>query len=266
MSFSSLKLAYFSPTGTTKRVLEGIAEGIGIEPVEHLNMTLPEAAEKPLVDFSNDLALIGSPVYAGRLPAHVVNRFKKFQAKNTKAVVVVVYGNRAYEDALLELTNLAKEVGFIPIAAGAFIGEHSFSTQDVPIAAGRPDKKDLEKAVEFGRKIKQRISDLGSSDAAVALEVPGNIPYKDPMQSVEGAPMTVADICVTCGTCAAVCPTGAITVNDTVETDTSLCTKCHACVRECPTHARIMDLPFIKKIAAMLNETCSRRKEPEVFV
>ncbi|MGB6068561.1 MAG: EFR1 family ferrodoxin [Desulfomonilaceae bacterium] len=265
MSISSLKLAYFSPTGTTKKVLEAIAEGIGIEPVEHLSLTSPDAATKPFGNFTDELVVIGAPVYSGRLPEDAVKRFKHFLAQDTKAVIVVLYGNRDYEDALLELTHLSKELGFIPIAAAAFIGEHSFSTRDVPIAAGRPDKEDLKKAVAFGRTIKQRISDHESSDATVSLKVPGNFPYKDRMPLVEGAARTLADICATCGTCAGVCPTGAITVNGTVETDPNLCTKCCACVKECPTHARIMDIPFIKKIAARLNENCSHRKEPEVF-
>jgi ferredoxin len=265
MSFSSMKLAYFSPTGTTKKVLEAIAEGIGIEPVEHLSMTSHYSAAKPLGNFTDELVVIGAPVYVGRLPADAVERFKQFRAQHTRAVLVVVYGNRDYEDALLELTDLSKELGFIPIAAAAFIGEHSFSTSDVPVAAGRPDKEDLERAVAFGLTIKQRISDIGSSDATVSLRVPGNFPYKDRMPSVDGAARTLADICTTCGTCAEVCPKGAITVNAAVETDPNLCIKCCACVKECPTHARIMDIPHIKKIAAWLNENYSHRKEPEVF-
>jgi ferredoxin/flavodoxin len=265
MSFSSLKLAYFSPTGTTKKVLEGIAKGIGIKPVEHLSMTSHDAATKPLGNFTDELVVIGAPVYAGRLPDDAVKRFRHFRAQDTRAVLVVVYGNRDYEDALLELTHLSKELGFIPIAAAAFIGEHSFSTRDVPIAAGRPDKKDLEMAVAFGRTIKERISDPGPSDATVSLKVPGNFPYKDRVPVVEGAARTLADICTACGTCAEVCPKGAITVNATVETDPNLCIKCCACVKECPTHARIMDIPFIKEKAAWLNENYSYRKEPEYF-
>ena len=213
MNFSSLTLAYFSPTGTTKKVLEGIAEGIGIEPVEHLSMTSHDAATKPLGNFTDELVLIGAPVYAGRLPEDAVKRFRHFRAQDTRAVIVVVYGNRDFEDALLELTHLSKELGFIPIAAGAFIGEHSFSTIDMPIAAGRPDKKDLERAVAFGLTIKQKISDLGSSDATVSLEVPGNFPYKDRVPLVEGAARTLTDICTACGTCAEVCPKGAIGAN-----------------------------------------------------
>jgi ferredoxin len=266
MYFSPLKLAYFSPTGTTKKVLEAIAKGIGIEPVEHLCMTSPNAVMKTHGNFKDELVVIGAPVYAGRLPQDAVKRFKSFRAQDTRAILVVVYGNRDYEDSLLELTHLSKELGFIPVAAAAFIGEHSFSTKDVPIGSGRPDNKDLEKAVAFGRTIKQRLSDLCSLDTTVfSLQVPGNFPYKDSMPQIEGAARTLADICTTCGTCAEVCPKGAITVSAAVETDPNLCIKCCACVKECPTEARIMDIPFIKKIAGWLSENYAHRKEPELF-
>lgn len=265
MSATSLKLAYFSPTGTTRKILEGIAKGIGIEPIEHLSMTSPDAAEKPVGNFTDELVVIGAPVYAGRLPEDAVKRFRRFRARGTQAVLVVVFGNREYEDALLELFNLSKELGFVPIAAAAFIGEHSFSTPDVPIAQGRPDKEDLDRAVAFGSTVKHRLEDLASPDSSVPLQVPGNFPYRDGMPPVEGAARTLVDNCTACGACAEVCPTGAITVNATVETDPNLCIKCCACVKECPTQARIMDIPFIKKIAARLNENYSHRKEPEIF-
>jgi ferredoxin len=266
MKFSSVKLAYFSPTGTTKKILEGIAEGIGIEHVEHVSMTLPDATTKPFENLREELVVIGSPVYAGRLPDDTVNRFKRFQAYNTLAVLVVVYGNREFEDALLELYHVSKELGFIPISGAAFIGEHSFSTDDVPIATGRPDKEDIDKAIVFGKAIKQKISDIQSFDAITPFKVPGNYPYKDGMIPIPGSPMTLDDICNTCGSCAVVCPKAAITVNTVVTTDQSLCIKCCACVKECPTNARIMDVPFIKKIAETLSVNCSQRKEPEVFL
>lgn len=67
----------------------------------------------------------------------------------------VMYGNREYEDALLELNNIVVEAGFQPVAGGAFIDEHSFENDSTPIAKGRPDIKDLQKATEFGRTIRK---------------------------------------------------------------------------------------------------------------
>ena len=84
------------------------------------------------------MTILSAPVYAGRLPIEAVRRLRRIKAGEAPAVVVVVYGNRAYEDALLELQDLAGEQGFRPIAAGAFIGEHSYSTTGSPSpTAGR---------------------------------------------------------------------------------------------------------------------------------
>jgi flavodoxin len=183
MDVSSLKLVYFSPTGTTKKILEGIAKGTGIENIEHVSMTLPDAVTKPIESFTDELVIIGAPVYAGRLPADAVKRFKRFKAKSTPAVIVVVYGNREYEDALLELTNLSKDFGFIPVSGGAFIGEHSYSTEDLPIANGRPDETDIKKATKFGEAIMQKINEMKTLGDVSPLKVPGNFPYKEGMPS-----------------------------------------------------------------------------------
>ena len=92
--------------------------------------------------------------------------------------MVVVYGNREYEDALLELKNLAIEQGFSRVAAGAFIGEHSYSRDSTPIAVGRPDEADLNKAKEFGERVLKKLLDNRELDHLPTLEVPGNFPIK----------------------------------------------------------------------------------------
>jgi len=266
MNISSVKLVYFSPTGTTRKILEGIASGTGIEAIEHINMTLPEEAEKTISSFTDELVVIGAPVYAGRLPADAVKRLQHCKGKRTPAILVVVYGNRAYEDALLELVNVSTERGFIPVSGGAFIGEHSFSTQELPIANERPDTQDMEKAAAFGAAVMQKLSDIQTLDDISSLKVPGNFPYKDGPAFPPLSPSTREDICTVCGVCADVCPTAAITVNDAVRTDASRCIKCCACIKECPENARVMDDEGLKGIAKWLHENFSQRKEPEWFV
>ena len=103
MVIKQVKLIYFSPTGTTRKVLESIAKGIGVEDVEHIDLTLPDGAQQTITCFSDELAIIGAPVYGGRLPVDAISRFKQLKASKTFAVVIVVYGNREFEDALLEL-------------------------------------------------------------------------------------------------------------------------------------------------------------------
>ena len=109
MEVKQVKLIYFSPTGTTQKVLESIAKGITVEDVEHINLTLPEGAQQTIPPFSDELVIMGAPVYGGRLPVDAINRFKQLRASKTLAILIVVYGNREFEDALLELKNLAIE-------------------------------------------------------------------------------------------------------------------------------------------------------------
>ena len=220
MNIDLITLVYFSPTKTTMKILEGIAAGIGVERVERLDLTTPESAAQKYPRFHETLAVIGVPVYGGRVPLDAVDRLRKIRADGVPAVIVVVYGNRAFEDALLELKDISSEVGFRPIAGGAFIGEHSFSNPDTPIAAGRPDAEDLAKTREFGRMIWEKMtSPKGGVSAVPPLTVPGDFPYKERPQPARIVPVTLETLCTTCGTCAEVCPTAAVTVDGRVVTD-----------------------------------------------
>ncbi len=264
MDVKQLKLIYFSPTGTTQKILESIAEGIAVEDVEQINLTPPEGARQTISPFSDELVVIGAPVYGGRLPVEAVNRFKQLKAGKTLAIIIVVYGNREFEDSLLELKNLAIELGFTPVAGGAFIGEHSFATEDLPIANGRPDGRDVQKAMEFGAKIKAKLAALSSPDAQMDLEIPGRFPYESKVLDLTAAPVT-KETCTVCGICADVCPTSAISINESVTTDAELCIRCSACIKHCPEDARSWEDGMMKKIMTWLNENCGARKEPQIF-
>jgi ferredoxin/flavodoxin len=266
MDVKQVKLIYFSATGTTRKVLTSVAEGIAIEDVEHIDLTLPEEAQQTIPPFSDELVIIGAPVYGGRLPVDAIDRFKQLKANNTLAVLIVVYGNREFEDALLELKKLAIELGFNPIAGGAFIGEHSFATTDVPIANGRPDSLDVQQAMDFGSKIIGNVTALQSPEAQMELDVPGRFPYEARgVRSMAVSPVTKEDTCTICGTCASVCPKAAISINGSVVTQIELCIRCCACIKNCPTGARVMEDSMWKTIASWLNENCSARKEPQFF-
>lgn len=277
MNVNSAVLAYFSPTSTTKNILGKISEGMGFDTVDVVDFTLSKNPDISCIESqkaSSQIAVLGAPVYGGRLPLEAVNRFKLLKGDNRPAVVVVTYGNRAYEDALLELKDLALELGFKPIAAAAFIGEHSFSTKKTPIAVGRPDADDINKAFEFGKNIKDKLSALQSSKEQIAefdkmagdLKIPGNFPYKERHASPPIAPITDEDTCVKCGVCAEMCPTDAVTVGDTVETKAELCLRCCACIKNCPTGAREMVNPKMIEIAQWLNTNFSARKEIETYL
>ena len=90
-------------------------------------------------------AFIAVPVYAGRVAPIALQRIRRLKGENAPVVLVAVYGNRDYEDALVELRDETTCLGFTPLAAGAFIGEHSYSRPGMPVAEGRPDANDLKR-------------------------------------------------------------------------------------------------------------------------
>jgi len=266
MDINTAKLIYFSPTGTTKKVLEGILQGIGIDATEHIDLTPSKAKALEVAEMQNELALIGVPVYGGRVPLDAIERFQQLNANDTPAVIIVLYGNREFEDALIELRDLATKAGFRPIAGGAFIGEHSLANDKFLIANGRPDEEDIKKAKEFGKMIREKLEDITKFDDMPLLQVSGDYPYKERVVRSGVSPVTQEDLCIKCGTCATVCPIAAINVGDTVLTDSDACIRCCACVKECPEEARIMTDPGVEKLAEWLATNCGKRKEPEIFI
>jgi ferredoxin len=234
---------------------------------EDLDLTGAEAGAPSAVG-AGLLAVFGVPVYAGRLPATAVDRLRRIKGAGGPAVLVVVYGNRAYEDALLELRDLAVELGFTPLAAGAFVGEHSFSAATTPIAPGRPDADDLRAAREFGLAVAAKLAGLADVAACPPLAVPGNRPYREAGLSGGVSPEVDAALCQGCGLCADICPVAAVRLDEegVVTTDASACIRCCACVKACPTRARHMTHPAMLEIAQRLAANCRERREPEIFL
>lgn len=265
MKIESIGLLYFSPTHTTRKLIEGIAQGMKASAVQCYDLTLPCANDEKSHSFVEDVVIIGSPVYSGRLPALVQSRLGKMKGNGRPAVIVVVYGNRAYEDALIELRDVAIEMGFRPIAAGSFIGEHSYSTPDLPIAAGRPDEEDLSAARRFGGAICDKLlSD--DSRPAERLGVPGNVPYKE-VRSLSGVVPSVNEaLCSRCGECARLCPSAAIDKSAPMHTAGDRCIRCCACVKACSRKARALDDPRVRQVAEWLQAQFSSRKEPEIYL
>jgi ferredoxin len=266
MNIDTVRLVYFSPTGTTKSVLAGITRGLQPETIEHLDLTPPDARTRTIAEMHSELALIGAPVYGGRLPPEAAQRLRRIRGNDTPVVVVVVYGNREYEDALLELNDLVKEAGFVPIAGGAFVGEHSFDSEEMPIASGRPDDQDLKKATEFGKAIREKVHGTAALNEMPPLKVPGDFPYKEWSKWPDVSPTTQEAICIRCEACIAACPTAAITMNETLITSTEACIVCCACTRACPTGARVAEHPRIRQSQEWLSTHCRQRKEPETFL
>lgn len=261
MNIQKVKLIYYSPTGTSEKIVKAIQKGIGVD-YDIIDLTLPDSEMKTYNLKETDLAIIAAPVYSGRVAPTAVNRISKLRGENTPTVLVAVYGNRAFEDALVELRDITEPNGFKAVAAGAFIGEHSFDAPETPIATGRPDVEDVKKAVEFGEKIKLMLNKTDYTEP----EIPGNHPYREGGKAGGRAPETDPETCILCGMCARVCPTGCVTVIDIVETDKEKCTACAACVKNCPTGARHWENEGILKAAKWLATEHGARREPEFFL
>jgi len=283
LNIKSVKLVTFSPTGNSKKVAEAIAKAIQT-PIEHVDLTTPNAKYQKFKEFQNELAIITSPVYVGRVPYEAAFRLRRLKANNTPAVLVITYGNRAYEDTLIELSDIVSEVGFKPIAACAFIGEHSFSIPEMPTAHGRPDVEDLAKAEMFGKEVREKIEGIDNIEGLTPVKVPGKNPYTlrasryDPGDLLMG-PRTDEELCTKCGTCAKVCPTNAVIIKNVfsnpspragvstqiVSNDEDSCIWCCACVKNCPNGARVMR-PRMLQVTESLSKNNPEWKEPETYL
>ncbi|MCE0495964.1 EFR1 family ferrodoxin [Vibrio salinus] len=264
MNINNVKLVYFSPTGTNEAILKSIAGGLAVDDVETVNLTRESSLEHETLEFNEDVVILAAPVYAGRIPLTAIERFMKIKANHSLAIVVVVYGNRAYDDALLELKDLAVDVGFRVIAGAAFIGEHSFSSGEFPVADNRPDDQDIREAINFGYRIKEKILTLDTIRDAKEFEVPGHYPYQERSPSMHISPVSNEN-CEGCGLCVELCPTSAIYIDDVAISDSEMCILCSACIKGCPEKARFWESDNILEKARYLTENCSERKEPEVF-
>ena len=258
----NLKLLYFSATENTKQFIRTIAGAIS-EDYKEYDITAAKK-RKEIPNFNeNDLLIVGSPVYGGRIPELLTEYFKKVKGANTPAAFVVSYGNRDYDDALLELKDIFEDNDFIGIAAGAFVGEHSNSKE---IAGERPDQSDFKSAEDFGRQIKRKVEATAELKSYAELEVRGDYPYKERHESPDFAPKT-ADSCIECAVCAENCPVSAISFDNFSDINESKCISCCSCIQKCPVDAKSMDHPHFKEVTDYLIENFSdQRKEAEIFI
>ena len=272
MQFKTVWAVYYSGSGSTRRLLRGMAEAAGealMLPVRELDYSRPEAREKSYCFTQTDLVFWGSPTYAGRLP-NVLLPFLRgnFTGGGAAAVAVVLYGNRSYDDALKELCEVLTGNGFLAAAGAAVTAEHAFAPA---LAHGRPNAEDRAAAAEFARKTALT---LREREHIIPVMVPGREPIGayytplgldgEPARFLKAKPKTDPEQCTRCGLCAAVCPMGSIPREEPTEC-TGICIKCQGCIRECPAGAKYFDDEAFLSHRAMLEQNYIRRRENEFY-
>ena len=245
---------YFSPTGNSEKSVMAIANAIS-DDVKVVD--LAASAEAPQIQFgADDLVIIGGPVYGGRIVKAAMARMNGLKGNGTPCIIVASYGNRHYDDALVEMQDVFTEAGFIIAGAAAPIGRHTFGE----IQVDRPNADDLAETAEFANKVMEKIA--SGADIA-AFEIPGNRPYKDGGNGGKFRPLT-SDDCVNCGLCKKKCPMAAIAEdNKTINDD--LCISCFRCIRKCPVKAKNLDTPAYNSFAEGFTEKLKERRENEFY-
>ena len=266
---------YFSATGSTRRVVCRLAREVsrllGI-PCHEEDLTPPDARLKSRKYREGDLVVFGLPVHRGRVPQHMLPCLRSIQGGGALAVPVVLYGNRSYGDALIELRQLLEADGFWPVAAGAFIGQHALSDR---LGKDRPDKTDMDRADRMAAAIVEKLRSSAPQELLQPLEVRGRDlirPYFQPVGrtgrriALQKIRPHAADHCTGCGLCVRQCPMGALSLVEGRPQVAGRCIRCTACVRHCPSGAMVFDDPDYLFYIRQLEEQYPLRQEPSVFV
>lgn len=271
MLIDSITLIYFSPTGTTKKIINSIIKGMEMSNNQIIDLTFPEERNTSIPPINGDMVLIGVPVYEEKIPEIIYEVLTNLKGNGKPIILVGVYGNIGDGIVLNELDFIAKDSGFKVVAASSFIGEHSFSTDEIPIAKNRPNNEDLKKAEEFGKSIiekMKRINDLKD----ISLKIPkGKLPLmakivpKNSARLFTKTPIADLNICTHCNICVNLCPCGAIN-KENLEINEEQCLRCFSCVKRCPKNARkIIYTPrlLVSKVLKMKNKVVN---EPKIYL
>lgn len=250
-----LNVMYFSPTKSSETIAKKVASGMGLDYKEY-NLTYDRSVDKKQFG-ENDILIVSIPVHGGRVPELLIDTLKQIKGNDSYFLPIINYGNRAFEDSLIELNDIFTSNGFITVGYGIFISEHSYSNK---YAGGRPDEDDLRNSEEFGKKIYDRILKSSDKHNIFVEEIPGSRPYKERAEKIAWGPVA-SDKCIFCGECISLCPVDAINHLNPKKTDYDKCIHCCACIKGCSENAKRNEGEFFDKIVNLLDAKAIERKE-----
>jgi len=264
---------YYSATGVTEKTVAFIAGELAEKldvPMERISFTVPAQREREYHFTPEDLVVVGTPTYAGKMPNKLLPDFQtKLHGGGASAVAVVTFGNRSYDNSLAELCAVLEADGFHTVSAAAFVGRHAFTDE---LAYGRPNWGDQQDAKRFAKQTADKVKALSAPPAPIPVPGDAAAPYYvpkgtdgEPAKFLKAKPKTDLSRCSNCGACARLCPMGAIDPAD-VSSVPGTCIKCQRCVRKCTKQAKYFDDPAFLSHVAMLEQNFTEPKENELFV
>ncbi len=245
MEFKKVNLVYFSATDVSKKYAKAMGAALEKEVVEY-DFTTPEkrvAANAPAFG-KDDMVILALPIYGGRVPDICLEYVQALKGDETPCIVVGTYGNRHYDDAVVEMEDIMNAQGFVVVGGAAVVGRHSFSDN---IAGDRPNAEDLEGAAEFAKLVVAK-----EGKKLPQGTIPGNRPYKEKGGAANTLLPTTTDACIGCMVCAESCPNGVISKDDPklFAKDAAFCLKCNSCYVKCPVGAKAFTAEAFKQVQA----------------
>ena len=249
---------FFSPTGGTKKVADAVSSEIkqkNNSSIEKFDLTDYNIDFSSIKISKDDIVIIAVPSYAGRVPETASKRISQIKGNEANTVIICVYGNRDYEDTLIELYDTAKGLNFKIISAIAAVAKHSIAYK---YASDRPDENDVKKLKEFANKI------INASDLLDEHKLKGNRPYRN-LSKVSIVPKTT-NKCSNCKLCAKKCPVQAIDINNPKIVDKNKCISCMRCISVCNYSAKKINKVMLTLIHFALKKSCSKAKDYEFYI
>jgi ferredoxin len=274
---NSVQCLYFSPTGSTRRIVETVAKGTRLPVIAPISITTPRERNSYSGQIDGDLLIVGVPVYAGRIPSFVLSPLSKVDGAGRWALPVAVCGNVRMGTCLAELCAVLKRQGFTIPAAGNFIAQHSFACEFFPIAKGRPDENDLRQAAEFGQRVVAKIAQDAEDITCVyggslyirmyvsgSTEATGFVSIPERHRATIRVSEHNVQLCDDCARCADVCPTGSIDPESYLIEDET-CIRCFACTSVCPSGTKAKIVQPAEQLAAWFRHRTAERGKPLLF-